>query len=156
MRLNSNSDRLLSSLIRMLRWVLCGKYAAMNFLINFRVKRSVRKCKGCKYLYSEGIGFANDHRSGTRVSCAMNHQADLPKDLPLMETVEVLSTTILACDLYAPGRHVSLDVLGYEGASLYSRDLEQVDAITIHSKRPRVGQPHSWALANLILIQADV
>jgi hypothetical protein len=126
----------------------------MNISSMLGIKRNARKCQGCKYLYSEGTGFANDHRMGTRVSCAMNRQASLPKDLQLLETVEVLSKNILACDLYSPGCHVSLDVLGYEGASLYSRDSRQVDAITIHSKRPREGQPQSWALANLMRIRA--
>ena len=116
--------------------------------------RSEPHCEGCKYLYSEGVGFSNDQRTGTRLSCALNRQADLPKELALSESGQEVSKTLLACDGYASGRYLSFDVMGYEGASLYSFDTEQIDAITAHSKRPREGQPQSWAIANFVRIKA--
>ena len=84
----------------------------------------------------------------------MNRQENLPMELLVTDSVQTVHRTMKACDLYAPGRHVSLDVTGYEGASLYSSDSEQIEAITVHSRRPREGQPQSWALANLIRQQA--
>lgn len=107
-------------------------------------------CSGCKFLYSEGLGYSNDQRTGTRLSCAINHQPQLPMDFQGTDSIHPLHQTLKGCHLHSSGQHISLDVAGREGASLYSTDPEQIEAITNHSGRPVEGEPHSWALANLI------
>ncbi len=122
----------------------------MNIKSILDIIRKDSKCTGCKFLYSEGLGYSNDQRTGTRLSCAVNRQANLPIELLLTDSVQATQAGLSGCDRFAPGVQVSLDVTGHDGASLYCSDPEQIEAITVHSGRPRQGRPQSWALANLI------
>lgn len=113
-----------------------------------------RGCQGCKFLYAEGVGFSDDDREGTRFSCALNRNKQLPVEVSTRMTVIEASTGLIACERYARGVHVSLDVIGKEGPGLYSRDDEQIEAIALHAGRPRLGEPQSWALANLMQVRS--
>ncbi len=107
-------------------------------------------CRGCKYLYSEGVGYADDDRTATRISCALDQQPALPVTVAVEDSVQDQAAILNGCQQHCAGPHISLDVLGSEGAGLFSSDAEQVDAITRHSGRPVEGQPKSWALASLM------
>ena len=120
----------------------------MKKLFSF-LSSTIKTCSGCKFLYSEGIGYANDQRSGTRLACALDKNDNLPHESNFGTPVSAVSSTLIACDDYSEGRHISLDVTGNEGPALFSTDPEQIDAIARHSKRPREGKPLSWGHANL-------
>ncbi len=115
---------------------------------------SPKNCTGCKYLYAEGLGYSNDQRTGTRVSCAKDRASQLPAELAPNETIERVSAALVQCDQFSQGRLISLDVIGKDGAGLFSTDNEQVQAIVAHSNRPAEGEPLSWALVNLVKLKA--
>ncbi len=105
-------------------------------------------CGGCKYLYSEGIGFSDDDRTATRLACALGNAETLPIEIDVRQKMEagVIATT--RCEHYNTGRMINLDVAGRDGPAQHSFDEAQVRAVAEHSGRNPLGERTAWAPLN--------
>lgn len=103
-----------------------------------------KSCVGCKFLYSQGLGYSNYTWEDDEVNCAKDRNPLLPKEKPYDWKQEADSDNWAAtcggrCEMYAPGEFVMLDVDGEDGPAGQSTDQEQIDAIVKHSGRPANG-----------------
>lgn len=101
-----------------------------------------KSCLGCKFLYTQGIGYSSYTWEETEVNCAKNLNANLPDEEPYDWNKEVdnwPATMTSKCSLYAPGNKVDLDVDGDDGPADYTDDEEAIIAICEHSGRKRNG-----------------
>lgn len=101
-----------------------------------------KSCVGCKYLYSEGMGYSNYTWEDTKVLCAKNRNTNLPAEEPYdwkKEPDNWPKTESARCELYAPGEMVELDVDGEDGPADHTQDEEAIAAICAHSGRKAHG-----------------
>jgi hypothetical protein len=93
---------------------------------------------GCKFLYEQDHGYSNYTVEETDMECAKNRNPHLPSARPWdwhKENDNWPKTRESRCDLYAPGKLVSLDVDNEETVESQTDDAEQLEAIRAHSGR---------------------
>ena len=99
-----------------------------------------KSCVGCKYLYSEGVGYSNSSWLETDIRCAIDVNKNLPRIEPLYwkkEPDNWPATNDSRCVLYSPldGRMVEMDIDGDEEPGDFTQDEEAILAILKHSDR---------------------
>jgi hypothetical protein len=105
-----------------------------------------KSCIGCKYLYSEGIGYSNYTWMATEVRCAKNRNNNLPAEEPYNRKKQPdnwSATKDSRCELYSvllTGEMVAMDVDGEDGPADFTQDEEAIVAICVHSGRLRNGR----------------
>lgn len=98
-----------------------------------------RSCIGCKFLYEQDHGYSNYTVEETEACCAKNRNpaivgANRPWDWNQQDD-NWPATKEARCELYAPGKLVSLDVDGENSIAEQTDDVEQIEAIAAHSGR---------------------
>ena len=99
-----------------------------------------KSCVGCKYLYSEAIGYSNYTWEDNEARCAKDRNDNLPASIPfgwIKELDNWIATKGSRCVLYSPldRRMVAMDVDGEDGPGDFTHDEEAILAILKHSGR---------------------
>jgi len=91
-----------------------------------------KSCLGCKFLFSQDLGYSNYTVEETEIRCAKNRNSNLPASEPYdwkRGEDNWPATQGSRCELYAPGEMVHLDVEGEDTVDSQTTDREVIDAI---------------------------
>lgn len=104
-----------------------------------------KSCAQCKFLYFHDGGYSNYTVEETNVECALGKNPNLPDLRPYDWDREGRKdnwpkTNKSACERYAKGSQVHLDVDGEDGPADSTDDEEVIEAVVAHSGRPRHGR----------------
>jgi hypothetical protein len=90
-----------------------------------------KSCLGCKFLYSQDLGYSNYTVTDTEICCALHLNSNLPAEEPYdwkREDDNWPKTKDSRCDRYAVGEMIHLDVDGDVTVESETSDPEVIEA----------------------------
>lgn len=100
-------------------------------------------CVGCKFLYSQDMGYSNWTVTDTQMRCALQLNPNLPADEPFdwdRDNDNWTATKHGRCKRYAAGVEVHLDVDGDDGPETFTNDEGAIVAICADAGIGRKGE----------------